>query len=185
MLGLGASGAEAATFQVTNLNDDTGAGSLRKAIDDANLAAGADTVQFASGVSGRIELTQALSITDPVTISGPGANQVTVDGNGVGRVFNANFGNAVPAKPVTISGLTLTGGNVVGLNGGAVYAYGADLTLEDMVVTANSAGISGVACSPATARSSSAIRPSPGTTPASSEEPSRSATRRVPPRGIW
>ncbi len=143
MLGLGASGAEAATFQVTNLNDDTGAGSLRKAIDDANLAAGADTVQFASGVSGRIELTQALSITDPVTISGPGANQVTVDGNGVGRVFNANFGNAVPAKPVTISGLTLTGGNVVGLNGGAVYAYGADLTLEDMVVTANSAGISG------------------------------------------
>ena len=39
------SAAAAATFTVTNTND-TGPGSLRQAITDANAAAGADTIAF-------------------------------------------------------------------------------------------------------------------------------------------
>ena len=42
---IGVTPAHAATFTVTNLND-SGAGSLRQAILDANAAAGADTITF-------------------------------------------------------------------------------------------------------------------------------------------
>jgi hypothetical protein len=43
--------AEAATFTVTNTND-SGAGSLRQAIEDANADTAADTIVFQAGVSG-------------------------------------------------------------------------------------------------------------------------------------
>ena len=59
-----------ATFTVTTTNQ-TGAGSLRQAILDANAAPGADIIHFniASGVS--IVPTSALpAITDPLTIDG-------------------------------------------------------------------------------------------------------------------
>jgi hypothetical protein len=75
-----------ATFTVTNL-DDSGGGSLREAITDANANAGADSIRFARGVEGTISLTQQLVITDDVTIYGPGADKLTVSGGGVGRVF--------------------------------------------------------------------------------------------------
>src|SRR3954447_17937493 len=47
--------AEAATFTVTNLND-SGPGSLRQAISDANNAAGPDVVTFRAGLTGTITL---------------------------------------------------------------------------------------------------------------------------------
>ena len=48
--------AGAATFTVTNLNN-SGPGSLRQAILDANVAAGDDDIVFQSGLSGQITLT--------------------------------------------------------------------------------------------------------------------------------
>ncbi|MFL6235831.1 MAG: hypothetical protein ACJ76N_22060 [Thermoanaerobaculia bacterium] len=73
-VGLGlAPAADAATFQVINLND-SGAGSLRDAIGQANAAAGADTITFQAGLTGTITLTSGqLSIIDSVDIQGPGA----------------------------------------------------------------------------------------------------------------
>lgn len=62
----------AATFTVTNTND-SGPGSLRQAILDANANPGADTIAFNIPGSGlqTIELSSALpTITDPVTIDG-------------------------------------------------------------------------------------------------------------------
>lgn len=83
-----------ATFTVLN-KDNAGIGSLRQAIVDANAAAGADTIVFDSAFfsAGRtIALTTGeLSITDPVTITGPGAKQATVSGNKTSRVFNINI----------------------------------------------------------------------------------------------
>ncbi len=71
---ISAAPAAAATFTVTT-TADSGPGSLRQAILDANAAPGADTIDFA--VAGTITPTSALpSITDTVTIDGytaPGA----------------------------------------------------------------------------------------------------------------
>ena len=68
--------AHADTITVTNTND-SGAGSLRQALAIANNG---DKINFA--VTGTITLTSdGLGITKNVTISGPGANQLAVDGN--------------------------------------------------------------------------------------------------------
>src|SRR5689334_22587090 len=69
--------ADAATFTVTNLND-SGAGSLRQAILDANANPGADQVTFQSSLSGQITLTSELPVTDAVDVAGPGAKQLTI-----------------------------------------------------------------------------------------------------------
>jgi hypothetical protein len=62
-----------ATFVVTN-TDDSGAGSLRQAIDDANGNPGADTITFAIGAVGSQQTISPTSflpfITDTVTIDG-------------------------------------------------------------------------------------------------------------------
>ena len=63
--------AQSAEFTVKNLKD-TGAGSLRRAIADANKLPGADLIGFANGLQGTITLTQgSLSITIELSIQGP------------------------------------------------------------------------------------------------------------------
>ena len=75
-----APGAQALTFTVNNLND-SGSGSLRQAVLDANANGGYDEIQFA--VNGTILLTSGeIVISDALTISGPGASRLTVSGNG-------------------------------------------------------------------------------------------------------
>lgn len=72
---------QAAVFSVTNTND-SGPGRLRQAVSDANITPGLDTIQF-SGVSGTIELTSGLiRSTDSVEIVSPGADVLTIDGQG-------------------------------------------------------------------------------------------------------
>ena len=118
-----------AVFTVSNLND-AGGGSLRDAIDMANAAGGADEIQFS--VNGTIALASQLpTITDDLTISGPGQDLLTLDAGGgtdpdrAGdgyRLFNIDDGNNNNQIDVEISGLTLTGGDVAsdGLGGASV-----------------------------------------------------------------
>ena len=88
------------TILVTNTND-SGPGSLRDALAVANDG---DTID-ATGVSGTILLTSGeLQINHNVTINGPGAQNLAVNGNAAFRVFE-NF-----ASDVTISGFTVTNG---------------------------------------------------------------------------
>jgi hypothetical protein len=55
------------TFTVLNLAD-SGEGSLRQAVLDANALSGADNIAFANGLSGTIALTSGqLAITDGLT----------------------------------------------------------------------------------------------------------------------
>lgn len=104
-----------ATFTVSTLADESdgnftdGDHSLREAIERANLTAEADTINFKAGLAGTITLNgTGLVISEDLTINGPGASKVSVDGGGAVRCFSlSNDSDPVFA---TISGLTITGG---------------------------------------------------------------------------
>ncbi|GAA0717424.1 choice-of-anchor Q domain-containing protein [Dokdonella soli] len=95
---------------------------LRDAI---NKAASGDTITFDPSLAGAtIALTRGeLSITDKsLTISGIGANLLTISGNHASRIFNIASSTAPPIMTVSISGLTLSnGGAGVDTSGGAVF----------------------------------------------------------------
>ena len=100
-----ASPAWAATYTVSNTND-SGAGSLRQAIIDANTTTGEDTINFASSLSGQtITLTssQLPPITDGagLTIDG-GSADITISGDNQYRVFEV-----VDGAKLTLSNLTV------------------------------------------------------------------------------
>jgi predicted outer membrane repeat protein len=129
--------AQAATFTVSNL-DDSGPGSLRQAILDANGAAGADVVEFQAGLTGAIVLSSGqIFITDSVDIQGPGAADLAVTGLGDSRLFYLYNGSAL--IDVTISGLTLAGGNAN--LGGGILDRGESLLLDSVVVIGNVASV--------------------------------------------
>lgn len=127
--------AEAATFTVTS-TADSGTGSLRAAITAADTAGGSNTILFQSGLSGSIDLASSLpDITAPVTISGPGAGVLTINGEGTGRIFNIPSALSAGSE---ISGLTLTGGSVPSAYGGAIDTESA-LALVGDTISGNTA----------------------------------------------
>ena len=91
--------------RVTTLAD-SGGGSLRQAIIEANLRPGDDTIVFQTGLTGTIQLNSALpTLSTNIAIVGPGASVLTVRRNTGGdyRLFTINSG-----VTASISGLTLT-----------------------------------------------------------------------------
>lgn len=139
LLALAAFPAAAATFNVTTVND-SGAGSLRAAIQSANATAGADTITFQAGLSGTITLTSALEVAESLTITGPGSGALTISGNDqVGIFYFIAWGNSPETH--SVSGMTLTNGNPIGDSyGGAIGSFGCNLTLNDVVVQNSHAG---------------------------------------------
>lgn len=128
---------------VTNL-DDSGDGSLRWAIEEANQRTGPDTIVFDPGVfvpgmsvqltSGQLSLTDTTGMT---TIDGRGSS-VTVAGTSHSRVFSVGVG--VSAE---MYALTITGGHAVFNysdymtgNGGGICNLG-DLTVSGCILTYN------------------------------------------------
>ena len=110
--------AQAEDFTVTNLADD-GNGSLRDAIDDANAAGGADRILFASKLSGTINLSDELYISDALQIVGPGARVLTV------RALDDHAFAANAFDELSISGLSITA-----LAGSGIYSTIGDLEVE-------------------------------------------------------
>ncbi len=133
-----ASPAAAATFTVANTNNN-GIGSLSQAITDANASAGADTIEFAPGVTGMINLiTDLPDITDSLTIRGPGADALTIAGNTQYHAFTIA---TAESGGLTISGLTIDG-SVAGDNlerGGAIAVTDTAVTLDGVRLTNNQA----------------------------------------------
>jgi hypothetical protein len=135
----------AATITVTNRNDG-GPGSLREALRNAHDG---DTISFA--VTGTIALTSGgLPITKNLTISGPGADQLSIDGNQVLLVFGI-----FPDKIAAIGGLTIRNGQTgiwneqgtltvsncaLSSNSGVGLYNDGTLTVSNCVVSGNSGG---------------------------------------------
>jgi hypothetical protein len=106
----GVTQAHTATITVNNTNDN-GPGSLRQALTIANDD---DRINFA--VTGTITLTSGgLPINKNITISGPGADQLSIDGNQATLVFGI-----FPGSAAVISGLTVRNAQSGVLNEGTV-----------------------------------------------------------------
>ena len=140
-----------ATYTVTN-NNDTGLGSLRRAIVDSNLTPESDNIVFA--ITGTITLGSALPSVDStatagtLTITGPGSSNLTISGNNgnANRDFNIftisstiSFGGS--GGNLAISGVTVSGAKTSGY-GGAFYNKG-NLTISNCIVSGNTANNGG------------------------------------------
>ena len=124
--------AHAATITVTNTND-SGPGSLRQAI--LNASSG-DTITFAPSVTTVTLTSNELVIDKNLTITGPGANRLTVHTVISARVFNITSSTVT----VSISGITISNGHAeYGPGGGGILNAGA-LTLTDCTISDNLAG---------------------------------------------
>jgi len=124
-----------ATFTVLNLHD-SGSDSLRDCINKANANPGPDTIGFQQSLAGAITLTTGeLAVSDAVTIQGPGANSLSINGNKAGRILNL-----IPAPDgaaITITGLTFTGGKAD--IGAAIFSSAQQVTMNQCVLTGNTA----------------------------------------------
>jgi Domain of unknown function (DUF4347)/FG-GAP-like repeat len=96
------------TFNVTNTSD-SGAGSLRQAILDANAAAGADTIVFSGSVftdttpdTITIDANSPLTVNSDITITGTGSGLLILDGNNASRILRVEG-----AGVLNLSGISL------------------------------------------------------------------------------
>jgi CSLREA domain-containing protein len=126
---------------------DPGGCTLREAVNAANSNADANTITFSDGTGGTINFSDGnprtitltsgeLLISSSVTITGPGANVLTVSGNQASRVFEIGGG-----VTTTISGLTVANGKITGgsTNQGGGILNSGTLTITDSTVSGNSA----------------------------------------------
>jgi hypothetical protein len=127
----------ATTITVTSTND-SGPGSFRAALASA---ANNDVINFSVPAPSSVILTGGeLRVTNSVTILGPGATNLMINGNAASRVFHIGQSNLV-----SISGLTITNGAAgnAAPGGAGIYNDHATLAVSNCVVTGNSAGNDG------------------------------------------
>ena len=135
--------ASAQTYSVTNAND-SGVGSLRQAILQANADSGPSQIVMADGL-GTIRLKSALPIiSQAVSIDGGAGNAVS--GSGQQRIFSVD----APGSAVSIKNLLLIDGVAKGGNGsdgggggaglgGALYVNAGDVNVSGVRFAQNSA----------------------------------------------
>jgi CSLREA domain-containing protein len=130
------------TFTVNTLADrddgecTTDDCTLIEALNLANAVADANIINFTPGLTGTIGtssvVTIGLTISNPVTINGPGARVLTLSGGNAGRILR------VIGPNVTITGLTMANGKATNDQGGAISNTGG-LTLTDCTITNSAA----------------------------------------------
>jgi hypothetical protein len=124
---------------------------LPDAVDQANANSEADTITFDSSLSGStIDLTSGTNTGSldvdspyPLTITGLGANNLTVTAGGGSYVFDVTNPGSFFSPPyaptdLTVSGLKITGGQGT-YAGGISTDFNTNFTLTQSVVTGNSA----------------------------------------------
>ena len=124
---LAALSAEAATITVINGND-SGPGSLRQALVDANDG---DTIDFDASLTYIAWYNGELVVDKSVTISGPGAANLLLDPLQGSRAFHITN-----AATVSISGLTIWNGLAFDRGGGILNDH-STLTMSNCTILAN------------------------------------------------
>src|SRR5207249_2560734 len=125
------------TSPIVTTNADSGVGSLRQAIADA-CDGGSISFDMSQVVSPITLTSGELAIGKNLTITGPGANLLTVSGNQASRVFNIGT-----MTTVVITGLTVANGKDSFQGGGIFTDLNCTLTLTDITLSNNSAGTDG------------------------------------------
>lgn len=134
----------AASYTVTNTNN-SGAGSLRQAIIDANSSAGDDSISFAipandpnctaegvctiTLISGQLAVNSTSTAGRLMIINSTGASNLKISGNNASRIFFVNTGGDLALNGITIM-------NGFALDTGGIYNLGA-ITLINTTVTGN------------------------------------------------
>lgn len=123
---------QAQVLTVTNTND-SGAGSLRDAVAnvpnngavrfDASVFGGAQTITLTSG--------EINASAKNFRIVGPGADLLTISGNGASRVFN--FPGSGSADQITLTGLTIANGSAS--DGGGIFSGNTALKMYECRIT--------------------------------------------------
>ena len=113
-------------YTVTNL-DDSGNGSLRWAIEQANNNTGTDEITFS--VNGTIKVETEIKINDSVDIIGNGAEKTILDGQGKTRIFSIDNGNNI-----SLTGIAFQNGSNV--TGGAISSNG-NMTISNCIFSQN------------------------------------------------
>ncbi len=141
-LALAASGAQAATFEVTS-TDNAGAGTLREAIESANTQAGPHIIDFAQVAGQALTLTSDLPvIEEDLSLQG---SEVTLSGDDQYRCLSA-YGADLDVSDMTITACTGTdigvvrgqGGSYNYRAGGGIFAYYGDVSLSNVTLAGNS-----------------------------------------------
>lgn len=137
----------AANDFVVTATSDSGEGSLRQAVLNANAIAGADTITFAGSTftdttPDTITLTTGvMDITTDVTLVGPGPKLLSISGNNASRILSLTAGIQ------RISGITFTGGNDTanggGGGGGAISAAGGSVSIINCAFVSNVSAVGG------------------------------------------
>ncbi|MBK8208193.1 MAG: right-handed parallel beta-helix repeat-containing protein [Planctomycetes bacterium] len=113
-------------FTVTTVAD-SGAGSLRQAIIDANalpnqvvsMVSVPDEIRFQSGVTGTITLATSLpQVTEGLSIIGPGRTLLTVSGANTLRIIDSQLGTYMAISRMTLANALADG------DGGAIFSRG-------------------------------------------------------------
>jgi hypothetical protein len=129
-----------ATIPVTSLAD-SGPGTLRAAIAQADQDTTPDTITFAPGVTGTITLVSALpDLSHTLTIDGPGPSALTVARSTAPGTPDFGIFTVPTGADVTISGLTISGG--LAFSGGGISNAGT-LTVADSTISGNQADAGG------------------------------------------
>jgi hypothetical protein len=132
-------------------NDGTGHCTLRAAMEAANSHIGNDAIRFAipttepgyNGLFWAINLPRALpSITEAVSIVGPGAHLLTVRRNAPERFRIFDVSAATPAV-VTLSRMTISNGLMIGAGGGINNSGNATVNITGCTISGNSAAVGG------------------------------------------
>jgi hypothetical protein len=129
-----------ATFTVSSPLD-SGPGTLRQAVLDAEAAAGADTIDFDLPTGTTIALTSGpLFVSENLAVDGPGAGKLTVSGSDQTSIFVMFPRGFTPADTidVSIAGLTLADGRGA-FGAGAIEAQQTRLAISDSAFVGNHA----------------------------------------------